>query len=211
MEHGPQSKMVRNPKGGVGPPELLERRLVGGKTLIEFPGFGDRPRPNDATPGAIIVEAVLGADVARFRRRAERSIGLSSELMQHRQIVEREDDAERMRILTSCCEPFLGDFQAANWITQMPVAVADVPTAKHPRVDPVNLRMIAPAVFASFGQFLEPVVGGLKPAEMERNHTCKMIGLSQKIGIGASLRQLNHLFDEACGAVEVGAHLINVA
>ena len=116
MEHGPQSKMVRNPKGSVGPPELLERRLVGGKTFIELPGFGDRPRPNDATPGAIIVEAVLGADVARFRRRPERGIGLPSELMQHRQIVEREGDAERMRIFTSGCEPFLRDFQAANGI-----------------------------------------------------------------------------------------------
>lgn|SRR5271165_2979257 len=37
IEHGPQSKMVRNPKGGVGPPELLERRLVGGQTFIELP------------------------------------------------------------------------------------------------------------------------------------------------------------------------------
>ena len=48
-------------------------------------------------------------------------------------------------------EPFLGDFQAANGIAQMPVAVADVPAAEHPRVDSVNLRMIAAAVFASFG------------------------------------------------------------
>ena len=116
MEHGPQSKMVRNPKGSVAPPELLERRLVGGQTFLELPGFGDRPRPNDATPGAIIVEAVLGADVARFHRRPERGIGLSSKLMQHRQIVEREGDAERMRISTSGCEPFPGDFQAANGI-----------------------------------------------------------------------------------------------
>ena len=118
---------------------------------------------------------------------------------------------EWVRIFASECEPFLGDFEATNGIAEMPVAVADVSVAEYPHVDPVNLRMIAAAVFACFGAFLEPVARGLKLAEVERDHTCKMIGFGQKLGIGASLRQRDQLFDEACGSAQVGAHLIDAA
>ena len=64
MERGEQPEMVRNAKSRAGPPELLKRRIIGRQTFVEAAGFSNRPSANEATPGAIIVEAVLGADLA---------------------------------------------------------------------------------------------------------------------------------------------------
>ena len=76
MQLGEQSKMVRDAKSGVGTPEILKRRIIRRQTFFELAGFGDRPSANEAAPGPIIVEAVLGADVARLHRRFERGVGV---------------------------------------------------------------------------------------------------------------------------------------
>jgi len=91
----------------------------------------------------------------------------------------------------------------------MPIAVADVPAAEHADVESENLKMVAASVTA-FPASLNPVARALKFAEVEKGHTCKMVSLGQKLGISASLRQRDHLFDEACGPPEVATDRINI-
>ena len=67
--------------------------------------------------------------------------------------------------------------------------------------------MIAAALFACRPASLEPVARGLKPAEVERDRSCKMISFGDKRGISNPFRQRDCLLDEACGSAQVAAHL----
>src|SRR5262245_34667714 len=148
MKRGEQSKMVRNTQSRAGSPEILEPGIKGRKTFVKPAGFSDDPGANETGPGAVIVEAVFGANFARLCSGFQRGIGLAPELMEHRQIIERERDAKWMRDLARDGEPFLANPEATNEIAQMPVAMAHVGAAEYAHIDSVNLGVIAPPVFS---------------------------------------------------------------
>src|ERR1700751_1492807 len=93
----------------------------------------------------------------------------------------------------------------------MPVGMAHIGAAEHAHIDPVNLRMMVAAMLPCLCAFLEPIACGLKLAEVESDHSCKMIGFGQKRGLGTSFRERDPLLDEPRGAAQVGTHVIHVA
>ncbi|WP_456635655.1 hypothetical protein [Bradyrhizobium sp. USDA 10063] len=66
-------------------------------------------------------------------------------------------------------------------------------------------------IFAGLCASLEPIARELKLAEVEREHSRKMIGFGLTHGITASFRQLLRLLDKFCDLAQIGAHVIDVA
>jgi hypothetical protein len=79
------------------------------------------------------------AKAAGFPGYSERRLRLASELVEHRQVSEREGYAEGVRDFPGECKRFLCGLQGADWIAKMPVAVANVCAAEDAHIDAVDL------------------------------------------------------------------------
>ena len=79
------------------------------------------------------------AKAAGFLGDSERRLRLASELVEHRQVIERKRYAEGARDFPGECKRFLGGLQGAIRIAEMPFAVAKVCAAEDAHIDTVHL------------------------------------------------------------------------
>ena len=82
---------------------------------------------------------MLQAKAAGFIGDSERRLRLASELVEHRQVIERERYAEGVRDFPGECKRFLCGLQGAVRIAKVPIAVANVCAAEDAHIDAVDL------------------------------------------------------------------------
>ena len=180
MNGGKQAKIVRHPQSGAGLFEFLQGRIVSRESFFELALFCDCPGPHERAPRTVVVEAVFLAEAAGFLRRLEGRLRLTPELVEHREVIERKRDAERVRDFAGKRQRFFGRLQGAIRIAEMPVAVRDIGAAEDAQVDAVDFGMAAAAVVARFQALLKPITGGLEGAEMKCRDPGEVIGFGEQ-------------------------------
>src|SRR3981081_1709869 len=189
MDAGEQAKIVRHTQPGAGLAKLLQGRIVSREPLSDSACFCDRPGPHKRAPRSVVVEPVFLAQAARFLRRFESPLWLTPELMEHGQVSQCKRDTERVRDFASKRQRFLGCFQSAIRIAEMPVAVADVGMAEDAHVDAVQFGVVAAGGVVRFQASLKPITGCLEGAEVKCRDSGEVISLHEQRRLSGSTGQ----------------------
>ena len=126
MNGGKQAKIVRHSYECPGLSEFVQGRLIDREPFFKRGLLCDDPCPHKRAPRPVIVEPIFPAEAARFLSDPKRRLRLASELMHHREVIERNRHTEGVRDFPCDRKPFLGGLQGAVGKAEMPVAMADI-------------------------------------------------------------------------------------
>src|SRR5262245_31810465 len=121
IEPSQKAEIVWKPDSGSGVAQVLDTAEYPRDALLEIATLGRYPAEQDGGPGAVVGELVLGADshgrigvIADFGR-------FPSKLMEHRSIIQRGSETERMVELSRDPDRLLTDAQSPIRIAKVPV------------------------------------------------------------------------------------------
>ena len=116
----------------------MQGRIIGREPFFGRVSLCEGPCSDKHTPRPVIIEPMFQTEAAGFRGDSERRLRLASELVEHREVIERKRYAEGVRDLPGQRKPFLCSLQGTVWIPEMPLAVAKVFAAEDAHIDAVD-------------------------------------------------------------------------
>ena len=130
--------------------------------------------------------------------------------MEHGQVSQCKRDTERVRNVASKRQRFLGRFQGAIRVTEMPVAVPDIGMAEDAHVDAVQLGLVAARGASCFQTSLKPITGCLEGANVKCRDSSKVVSLHEQRRFADSTREIDRFGEFLHRLAKIAAHMMNI-